>query len=73
MKQAIWDVLTGNGKPEKMKADAEHVFEASKYGSYFITTDRRILDKRDDLSKIGVSCWIILPSELLGIVNQHAA
>jgi predicted nucleic acid-binding protein len=73
MKQTIWDTLTGNGKPEKMKADAEHIFEAHKYGSYFITTDKRILEKREELTKIGLSCWIMLPSELVVIANQHAA
>lgn len=72
IKQAIWNVLTGNGKPENMKADAEHVFEAHKYGSYFITTDERILRKRDELNKVGVSCWIMRPSELREVVVQHA-
>ena len=42
----IHRVLTGNGQPEKYEADAKHVFEAGKYNGYFITTDRRILDKR---------------------------
>ena len=73
IKQAIWDTLTGNGKPDNMKADAEHVFEAHKYGSYFITTDDRILKKREELDRIGVSCWILSPSELIIIVNKHAA
>ena len=73
IKQAIWDILTGNGKPENMKADAEHVFEAHKYASYFITTDDRILKKREELEKMGMSCWILSPSELVTIVNKHAA
>lgn len=71
VKQAIWDTLTGNGNPEKMKADSEHIFEAHKYGDYFITTDDRILKKRDELTKIGVSCWIMLPTELMAVVVRH--
>ena len=42
-KAEIHKVMTGNGKLEKYAADAAHVFEAGKYGGYFITTDDRIL------------------------------
>src|SRR5690242_4874939 len=28
----IHAILTGNGKPEKVEADAQHIFEAQKYG-----------------------------------------
>jgi hypothetical protein len=45
-------VLQGNAQPAKHKADANHLFEAGKYGGgYFITNDGRILDKRDELSE----------------------
>ena len=43
--QNIHSILTGNGKPENHKSDAEHIFEAGKYVGYFITTDERILKK----------------------------
>lgn len=68
----IHTILTGNGRPEKYLQDAEHVFEASKYGSYFITTDRRILDKSGKISEI-VPLKILLPSEFLRIVEQYNA
>jgi len=69
-KRLILEVLTGNGKSENMRQDAEHVFEADKYGSYFVTTDARILKKRDGLRRIGVVCEILLPSELLNLLKK---
>lgn len=71
-KQEIWDVLTGNGKPEKMKQDAEHVFEAHKYGGYFVTTDTRILKLRDTLHSIS-NVHIVKPSELVSLQEEHNA
>lgn len=71
-KQEIWGVLTGNGKPEKMKQDAEHVFEAHKYGGYFVTTDERILKLRDKLHSIS-NAHIVKPSELVSLLEEHNA
>ena len=43
-------VLRGKALSGKHDQDAEHLFEASKYGGgYFITHDGRLLDKRDEL------------------------
>jgi len=67
-KAKIHEILTGNGKPEKFAADAAHVFEAGKYGGYFITTDRRILDKRADLNKV-CTVTILTPTEWLKIFD----
>lgn len=69
-KQEIWAVLTGNGKPEKMKQDAEHVFEAHKHGGYFVTTDERILKLRDKLHRIS-DAYIVRPSELVSLLEKH--
>ena len=71
-KKRIHAVLTGNGKPEKYAADAEHVFEAGRYGgAYFITTDDRILNHRDELQRLsGVS--ICKPSEWLKVFEDTA-
>jgi hypothetical protein len=69
-KKKIHEILTGNGKPEKMKQDAEHVFESQKYGGYFVTTDARILSKRDELSKIS-NARIVKPSELLESIETE--
>ena len=69
-KQEIWNILTGDGKPEKMEQDANHVFEAHKYGGYFITTDGRILKKSKLLHSI-CNAHIVLPSQLLLLIEEH--
>jgi hypothetical protein len=70
-KSEILRILAGNGNPAKMVDDADHVFEASKYGGgYFITTDKKILKKRDELEKI-CSAIIVKPSEFLKILAMY--
>ena len=64
--------LTGNGNPEKYAADAAHVFEAGKYIGYFITTDRRILGKRDELRGV-CPATVVTPSEWLRIYHEADA
>jgi len=71
-KREIHAILTGNGKPEKMAKDAEHVFENHKYGGYFVTNDYRILKKREEISSIS-NARIVRPTELLeSIENEYA-
>lgn len=67
----IHAILTGNGKPENYAADAAHVFEASKYGAHFITTDARILKKREELGGI-CAAIVVSPSEWLKIFQETA-
>ncbi len=63
-------ILAGNGKVENIKQDARHVFEAQKYGAYFITTDNRILSRAHELYlACGVS--ILKPSDFLSLVLQY--
>lgn len=71
-KVRIHAILTGNGKPEKFEADAAHVFEAGKYGGYFITTDQRILGKRDELQAVCVAT-IFTPSEWLKVFQSFCS
>lgn len=71
-KAAIHTILTGNGKPENYEADASHVFEAGKYGGYFITTDQRILNKRDELRTVCVAT-ICTPCEWLRVFHETGA
>jgi len=66
----ILDILAGNGKKENMRKDAAHLFEACKYGSYFITTDKRILKNRDKLYDLGINCKVMLPSEFYKVVEH---
>jgi hypothetical protein len=70
-KSEILRILAGNGNPGKMVDDADHVFEASKYGGgYFITTDKRILNNKDELKKV-CSAIIVKPSEFLKILAMY--
>ncbi len=66
----IETVLAGNGMVENILQDARHVFEAQKYGSYFITTDSRILDRSSKLHSV-CNVTIVKPSEFLSVVTQY--
>jgi hypothetical protein len=66
----ILKTLAGNGKPENVSQDAKHIFEAAKYGSYFVTTDQRILQKRSELCPL-CDVEIVKPSELLDILLMY--
>jgi hypothetical protein len=66
----ILRILVGNGKPENVSEDARHVFEAAKYGSYFVTTDQRILLKRSELRSV-CDLDIVKPSALLEILETY--
>jgi hypothetical protein len=60
-------ILAGNGKVENIAQDARHIFEAQKYGSYFITTDARLL-KRAAQIRLELSVTILKPSDFLEVV-----
>jgi len=68
MKNEILAIITGSGKPENYSADAEHVFEAQKYGSYFVTTDNGILRRADALHDL-CQIDILKPSQLLVLID----
>jgi predicted nucleic acid-binding protein len=68
--QKIERTLAGSGKRENIIQDARHIFEAQKYGSYFVTTDHRLLNKTYKIQKL-CRVKIILPSEFLIIVQDH--
>ncbi len=70
MFRRIHSILTGTGKPENYVSDARHVFEAQKYGSYFVTTDKRILQRAAELRTI-CNVEIQLPSQFLKLVREN--
>jgi hypothetical protein len=52
-RQRVAAILRGNAKPGAHAADASHLSEASETGCcYFITHDKRILGKRDELARV---------------------
>ena len=65
--------LRGNAQPGKHDKDAEHLFEAEKYGGgYFITNDGRVLPKRGCLDKlIGPALSIVTVEEFLDIYDRY--
>ena len=70
LRAQILRILAGNGKPENVSQDAQHVFEAAKYGSYFVTTDERILKKKGELCA-ACNVDIVKPSELAEILQEY--
>ncbi len=69
LKRRINEVLAGDGKIDNCREDAEHIFECNKYGGIFVTVDKGILRKRDELHKLcGVD--ILLPSEVMALIND---
>jgi hypothetical protein len=67
----VHKTMTGDGNPDRYEADAHHIFEAGKYGGgYFVTTDKRILNRKAQLE--GVSGAIIVkPTEWLTIYEEQ--
>jgi hypothetical protein len=65
-------ILAGNGKVENIAQDARHVFEAQKYGSYFITTDARLLKRAAQIRK-EVSVTILRPSDFLDLALRSGS
>ncbi len=64
LRQKVLDTVTGAGKPENMEKDAEHIYEAQKYGSYFVTTDDKLLE-RGTPSEILTAVELLLVARIL--------
>jgi|SaaInlStandDraft_3_1057020.scaffolds.fasta_scaffold91625_1 hypothetical protein len=64
-------ILTGNGKRSNHIQDAENVFEAAKYGSYFVTTDSNISKKGKQITVL-TNLVILKPSEMVNIYNEFS-
>ena len=66
-------ILQGNAKPGRHAADASHLSEAAETGcAYFITHDKRILDKRSDLdAELPHSLRIVTLAEFMEIFDHY--
>ena len=53
---------------ENIVQDAQHIFEAQKYGDYFITTDDRILKRAGKLYDL-LKLRIVKPSQFLAMIK----
>ncbi len=68
-------LLRGNASAGRHDADGFHLCEAAKYGGgYFITHDRRMLDKRDELERLlGPALCIVTLTEFFEIYDRFEA
>ncbi len=66
--------MQGNAKPGKHEADADHLFEAAKYGGFFITEDDRVLERAGRLSDVlPPSLTVVTLSDFLSIFDDWEA
>jgi hypothetical protein len=66
--------LRGNAKPGKHEADADHLFEAAKYGGYFITHDDRIVTRAGRLGDVvPPSLTVVTLEDFLAIFDDYEA
>lgn len=73
-KRIIQQQLQGNARPGKHMADADHLFEAAKYGGYFITHDQRILTRAGRLREVlPPSLTVMTLADFLAIFDDYAA
>lgn len=69
--QRITQIVVGNGKAEKRKADCLHVFEAQKYGGCFVTSDKGIYKHSSAIfDEFGLV--IVTPSKFLEAVLKYS-
>ena len=70
----ITQELQGNAKPGKHEADADHLFEAAKYGGFFITHDARILTRAGRLGEaLPPSLAVVTLADFLAIFDDWEA
>jgi hypothetical protein len=66
-------ILQGNAKAGAHAADASHLSEAAETGcTYFITHDRRIIDKRDALAaELPLTLHIVTLDEFFDVLDRY--
>ncbi|MUK51444.1 hypothetical protein [Aliivibrio fischeri] len=66
----IEEIMLGKSSSSKRKADCLHVFEAQKYGRYFVSSDDHIYPYAESIfNEFGL--YIVRPIELLKIVEYY--
>lgn len=65
-------VLRGNAKHGAHEADAAHVYDSVCWAAgYFVTLDRRIHKKGEEIRRLCPDLWIVRPTELLEIYRSY--
>jgi len=68
----VASIMRGNALPGKHAADAAHLYDTAIWqAGYFVTCDRRVLQKATQLVAVIGQLWIVKPSELMVIYNQY--
>jgi hypothetical protein len=72
-RRRVAGILRGNARSDQHAADASHLSEAAETGcAYFITHDKRMLKKRDELRRVlPPSLSIVTLTEFLEIFDAH--
>ena len=66
----IKGIIIGKARTETYENDALHIFIADDLGEYFITTDKRLLNKKNEIKKVSTGIKICKPSEFVQIVEE---
>jgi hypothetical protein len=67
----IRDLIQGNAKPGQHDRDAFHLVESAKYGRHFITNDRRLLRKAEEIWEM-LHLKVLKPSDFSAAYVAHA-
>ena len=72
VRSKLRDLMRGCAALGKHAADADHIFEALKYGGrYFVTHDKRLLKRKNEIAKItGAGPEIVTLQEFMRICNH---
>lgn len=63
--------VKGNAKSKNIFSDLQHIAEAAKYGAhYFVTSDSRLLKRKDKINNIYPTLHLIDISEANKIIND---
>jgi len=68
-REGLVALLRGNATSDRHLDDAHHIFEASKYGGYFLTTDHRILNLAAPIYDL-CSVQVMKPSEAVARIRM---
>jgi hypothetical protein len=73
-RQRVAALMQGNSRPGSHAADASHLSEADETGcAYFVTHDRRILAKRDELHRVLKFARIVTLAEFFDVFDRFEA
>jgi hypothetical protein len=73
VRSRLRELMRGGAAAGRHAADAEHIFEASKYGGiYFVTHDRRIINKKTEIAHIlGSRPAIVTLRQFIKVCKDH--